>query len=66
MPNARVSDVTISSPSISHLGMDSKSKLIQTILASAANVHDRDALPHLLHGARRACGMIKAIKIKRN
>jgi transposase, IS5 family len=33
-----------------HLGIDSKTKLIHTILASAANVHDRDALPHLLHG----------------
>lgn len=33
-----------------HLGIDSKAKLIHTILASAANVHDRDALPHMLHG----------------
>jgi IS5 family transposase len=33
-----------------HLGVDSRTKLIHTILASAANVHDRDALPHLLHG----------------
>jgi IS5 family transposase len=33
-----------------HLGVDSKSKLIHTILASAANVHDREALPYLLHG----------------
>src|SRR5882724_11608824 len=33
-----------------HLGWDSKTKLIHTILASAANVADRDALPHLLHG----------------
>jgi transposase, IS5 family len=33
-----------------HIGVDSKTKLIHTILASAANVHDRDALPHLLHG----------------
>jgi IS5 family transposase len=33
-----------------HVGVDSKSKLIHTILASAANVADRDALPHLLHG----------------
>ncbi len=33
-----------------HLGVDSKTKLIHTALASAANVHDRDALPHLLHG----------------
>ena len=33
-----------------HVGVDSKTKLIHTVLASAANVHDRDALPHLLHG----------------
>lgn len=33
-----------------HVGVDSKTKLIHTILASAANVADRDALPHLLHG----------------
>jgi IS5 family transposase len=33
-----------------HLGVDSKSKLIHTILASAANVADREALPYLLHG----------------
>jgi IS5 family transposase len=33
-----------------HIGVDSKSKLIHTILASAANLADRDALPYLLHG----------------
>lgn len=33
-----------------HVGVDSKTKLIHTILASAANVHERDALPYLLHG----------------
>ncbi len=33
-----------------HMGVDSKTKIIHTILASAANVHDREALPHLLHG----------------
>ncbi|MBW7862773.1 MAG: IS5 family transposase [Rhodocyclaceae bacterium] len=33
-----------------HVGVDSKTKFIHTILASAANVADRDALPHLLHG----------------
>ena len=33
-----------------HVGVDSKTKLIHTILASAANVADPDALPHLLHG----------------
>lgn len=33
-----------------HLGVDSHTKLIHTILASAANVADALALPHLLHG----------------
>jgi transposase, IS5 family len=33
-----------------HVGVDSKSKLIHTILASPANTADALALPHLLHG----------------
>jgi len=33
-----------------HIGVDSKTKLINTILASTANVADALALPHLLHG----------------
>lgn len=33
-----------------HLGVDSKTKLIHTILASPANVPYVDALPYLLHG----------------
>jgi transposase, IS5 family len=33
-----------------HIGMDSKEKIIHTVKASAANVADKDALPHLLHG----------------
>jgi transposase, IS5 family len=33
-----------------HVGVDSNTKLIHTILVSAANVSDVDALPHLLHG----------------
>jgi transposase, IS5 family len=33
-----------------HVGVDSATKIIHTVLASAANVHDREALPHLLHG----------------
>src|ERR1700677_2305065 len=32
------------------IGVDSRHKLIHTILASAANVVDAPALPHLLHG----------------
>jgi len=33
-----------------HVGVDSRTKLIHTVLASAANVADVDALPSLLHG----------------
>src|SRR5437868_5240774 len=33
-----------------HVGVDSKTKLIHTILASPANVSDVDGLPYLLHG----------------
>jgi IS5 family transposase len=33
-----------------HIGVDSKTKLVHTVPASAANVHDREALPYLLHG----------------
>ena len=36
-----------------HLGVDSKTKLIHAVAASAANVHDKHALPHLLHGRER-------------
>jgi len=33
-----------------HVGVDSKTKVIHTILATAANVSDSLGLPHLLHG----------------
>ena len=33
-----------------HVGVDSGEKLVHTVLASAANVADKDALPYLLHG----------------
>jgi transposase, IS5 family len=39
-----------------HLGVDSRTKLIHTVLASAANVHDREALPYLLHGNETRLG----------
>lgn len=34
-----------------HLGIDSKLKLIHSVVATAANVHDSRILPDLLHGA---------------
>jgi IS5 family transposase len=33
-----------------HVGMDSKTKLIHSMVATPANVHDSQALPQLLHG----------------
>jgi len=36
-----------------HLGVDSRSKLIHSVAATAANVHDSQALPWLLHGDER-------------
>lgn len=33
-----------------HIGVDSAEKLVHTVLASAANIADKDALPYLLHG----------------
>jgi IS5 family transposase len=37
-----------------HLGVDSKTKLIHTAVATAANVADSTVLPDLLHGERDA------------
>ena len=34
-----------------HIGVDSKTKLIHSVVATAANVHDSQVLPHLLHGS---------------
>jgi len=34
-----------------HVGVDSQTKIIHTVQVSAANVADKDALPHLLHGS---------------
>lgn len=36
-----------------HIGVDSRTKLIHTVQVSAANVADKDALEHLLHGKER-------------
>jgi IS5 family transposase len=33
-----------------HIGVDSKTKLIHSVVASPANVHDKHPLPQLLHG----------------
>jgi IS5 family transposase len=36
-----------------HLGVDSRSKLIHSIEATSANIHDSQVLPRLLHGRER-------------
>ena len=36
-----------------HIGVDSRTKLIHSLVASAANVHDSQALPYLLHAKSR-------------
>jgi transposase, IS5 family len=36
-----------------HVGVDSCTKIIHTVQVSAANVADKEALPHLLHGKER-------------
>jgi IS5 family transposase len=33
-----------------HIGVDSQTKLIHSVAATAANVHDSQVLPELLHG----------------
>lgn len=33
-----------------HIGVDSKTKLIHSVIATPANTHDSQALPYLLHG----------------
>jgi IS5 family transposase len=33
-----------------HIGVDSQSKLVHSVAATSANVHDSQALPDLLHG----------------
>ncbi len=36
-----------------HVGVDSQTKMIHAVVATAANVHDKHPLPELLHGAER-------------
>jgi IS5 family transposase len=36
-----------------HVGVDSKSKLIHSVMATAAHVADSKMLPHLLHGEEK-------------
>ena len=36
-----------------HIGADSQTKLIHSVMVTAANVHDKHALPALLHGQER-------------
>ena len=36
-----------------HIGVDSKTKLIHSVVATSANVHDKHPIPQLLHGNER-------------
>ena len=45
-----------------HIGVDSRSKLIHSVVASAANVHDSQALPCLLHGKERRVWVTRLIE----
>jgi IS5 family transposase len=33
-----------------HIGVDSKTRLIHSVVATAANEHDKHSIPQLLHG----------------
>jgi IS5 family transposase len=48
-----------------HIAVDSKHKLVHTILASAANVSDVDALPYLLHGRETRVWATRVIRGRR-
>ena len=39
-----------------HIGVDSRTKLIHSVAATAANVHDSQVLPELLHGQETRVG----------
>jgi IS5 family transposase len=49
-----------------HIGVDSRTKLIHSVAATAANVHDRQVLPsccmdrRLAYGTTRACSRMKS------
>ena len=48
-----------------HVGVDSKTKIIHTAVATAANVSDVAMLPDLLHGEEtRVCGATERIRAK--
>ncbi len=48
-----------------HIGVDSRSKLIHSVEATAANVHDSRVLEKLLHGKERRVWGIRRIRVRR-
>jgi len=42
-----------------HIGVDSKSRLVHSFVATSANVHDSRVLPDLLHGDEPVSGVIR-------
>ena len=50
-----------------HIGVDSKSRLVHSVVATSANVHDSRVLPDLLHSAEtRVWGQIESHEIARS
>ena len=44
-----------------HIGVDSQTKLIHSVAATAANAHDSQVLPKLLVERKRGCGAMPPI-----
>jgi IS5 family transposase len=44
-----------------HIGVDSQTKLIHSVAATAANVHDSQVLPNYCMARRRGCGAMPPI-----
>ena len=49
-----------------HIGVDSQTKLIHSVAATAANAYDSQVLPKLLHVRRRGCGAMPAYSGQRD
>jgi len=47
-----------------HIGVDSRTKVIHAVAATAANVHDAACLPDLLHGEETKVWVIRPIRAK--
>ncbi len=50
MPSSAAIWLTVTPGAKAHIGVDSQTKLVHSVAATAANVHDSQVLPQLLHG----------------